>query len=72
LFRGSNAEHGKEDSALIGIGRVCGNYPPGLAGGVVGEGFDVAELGGIRFCGQRTTLGDRAVSRVAAAATGSN
>jgi hypothetical protein len=29
---------------------------------VVGERFDVAELGGIRFRGHMTTLGDRAVS----------
>jgi hypothetical protein len=34
---------------------------------VVGKGFDVAELGGIRFRGHRTILGDRGVSEVGAA-----
>ena len=70
MFRGSNAEHRKEDPAFVGIRRVCGDYPPGLAGGVVGERFYVAELGGIRFRGHMTTVGDSAVSGVAAARYG--
>ena len=70
MFRRSNAEHRKEDPAFVSVSRVCGDYPPGLAGGVVGERFDVAELGGIRFRGHSTTLGDRAVSEVGAARYG--
>ena len=70
MFRGSNAEHRKEDPAFVGVGRVCGDYPPGLAGGVVSERLDIAELGGIRFGGHTTTLGDRAFSEVGAARYG--
>ncbi|MDT5207885.1 MAG: hypothetical protein QOF67_300 [Mycobacterium sp.] len=70
MFRRSNAEHRKEDAAFVGVGRVCGDYPPGLAGGVVGERFYVAELGGVRFRGHMTTVGDRAVREVGAARYG--
>ena len=45
-FRGPNTEHRQEDAAFVGVGRVGRDYAPGLAGGVVGQWFDVADFGG--------------------------
>ena len=49
MFRRSNTEHGQEHPALVGVVRVGGDDPSGLAGGVVGERFDVADITMVRF-----------------------
>ena len=46
-FRGSDTEHREEGPALVGVVRVRGDDPAGLTGGVVGDGFDVADVGWI-------------------------
>ena len=57
-FRRSNTEHRQENAALIGIVRVGGDDPPGLACGAVGQRLNIADFAGVRFSRHDTILSD--------------
>jgi hypothetical protein len=49
VLRRPNTEHGQEDPALVGVGRICGYNTPGLAGGVIGKRFNVTDVTMVGF-----------------------
>ena len=54
----SDTEHREEDPAFVGVGRIGRDDSPGLAGGAVGQGLDVTNLGRVSFCRHESTVGD--------------
>jgi hypothetical protein len=49
VLRRPNTEHRQENPALVGVVRVCGYNTPGLARGVIGQRFDVADVTMVGF-----------------------
>jgi hypothetical protein len=56
VFRGPNAEHGQEYPTLVGVDSICGYNTPGLARGVIGQRFHVADVTMIGFGRHYLTL----------------
>jgi hypothetical protein len=57
-LRRPDSQHRKEHAALVGVDGISSDNTPRLPSGAIGQGFDVAEFGGISFRSHVTTLGD--------------
>jgi hypothetical protein len=58
LLRRPDSQHRQEHAALVGIDGIGSDYASRLPSGAIGQGFDVAEFGGITICSHALTLGD--------------